>query len=94
MNSLGDETTEDVGGIALVPEIDSWIKNNPINQGPNYLCSQEISIRLMNWIFAIYFYSESQKANFCFRFSAILISLKILFRISAREKLFRMSAKF
>ncbi|MDR1403214.1 MAG: heparinase II/III family protein, partial [Tannerellaceae bacterium] len=32
---------------------------NPINQGPNYKCSQEISLRLLNWIFAVYFYKHS-----------------------------------
>ena len=40
-------------------QITDWIEKNPINQGPNYKCSQEISLRLMNWIFAIYFYKNS-----------------------------------
>ncbi len=40
-------------------EILSWIKNNPINMGPNYKCSQEISIRILNWTFALYFYKNS-----------------------------------
>ena len=39
-------------------QIESWIDSNPINMGPNYKCSQEISIRCLNWIWAIYFYSE------------------------------------
>jgi len=37
-------------------EIASWINNNPLNCGPNYRCSQEISLRLLNWIFALYYY--------------------------------------
>ncbi len=40
-------------------EIISWIDANPLNQGPNYRCSQEISIRLLNWTFALYFYRQS-----------------------------------
>lgn len=41
-------------------EINSWIEHNPINKGPNYKCSQEISLRLLNWIFALYYYRNSQ----------------------------------
>lgn len=40
-------------------EIENWIDRNPINQGPNYKCSQEISLRLLNWIFALYYYKNS-----------------------------------
>jgi len=40
-------------------EIENWINANPINQGPNYKCSQEISIRVMNWIFALHYYKNS-----------------------------------
>jgi hypothetical protein len=40
-------------------EIISWIDNNPINQGPNYRCSQEISLRVLNWTFALYYYKNS-----------------------------------
>jgi hypothetical protein len=40
-------------------EIESWIKANPLNKGPNFKCSQEISLRLLNWIFALYFYKNS-----------------------------------
>ena len=41
-------------------QIENWIDSNPINQGPNYKCSQEISLRILNWIFALYFYKNSQ----------------------------------
>ena len=37
-------------------EIDSWIAANPINRGPNWRCSQEISLRVLNWTFALYYY--------------------------------------
>ena len=40
-------------------EIDSWMAANPINQGPNYKCSQEISLRVMNWTFALHYYKNS-----------------------------------
>jgi len=36
-----------------------FIDNNPINQGPNYKCSQEISLRVLNWTFALYYYKDS-----------------------------------
>lgn len=37
-------------------EIERWIDANPINCGPNWRCSQEISLRIINWCFALYFY--------------------------------------
>jgi len=40
-------------------EIDSFIAQNPINQGPNYICSQETSLRILNWTFALYYYKDS-----------------------------------
>jgi hypothetical protein len=47
----------------VIKKILDWIEKNPINQGPNYKCSQEISLRLMNWIFALYFYRNSKALN-------------------------------
>ncbi len=41
-------------------EIDNFIKSNPINLGPNYKCSQEISLRILNWTFALYYYKNSE----------------------------------
>lgn len=40
-------------------QIESWIAHNPVNLGPNYRCSQEISLRVFNWILALYFYKDS-----------------------------------
>jgi hypothetical protein len=40
-------------------EILSWIDHNPINCGPNYLCSQEMSLRILNWTFALNYYKNS-----------------------------------
>ncbi|SEP54789.1 alginate lyase family protein [Flavobacterium urocaniciphilum] len=40
-------------------QIESWIDKNPINQGPNWVCSQEISLRTFNWLYALYFYQNS-----------------------------------
>jgi hypothetical protein len=42
-----------------ISEIISWIDSNPLNMGPNYTCSQELSIRMLNWIFALYYYRNS-----------------------------------
>jgi hypothetical protein len=40
-------------------EIDAWLAANPLNCGPNYKCSQETSLRVFNWIFALYYYKKS-----------------------------------
>ncbi|MEM9992400.1 MAG: heparinase II/III family protein, partial [Bacteroidota bacterium] len=36
-----------------------WIAQNPINKGPNYKCSQEIGLRVLNWTFALFFYKNT-----------------------------------
>lgn len=41
-------------------EIESWIDANPINHGPNWRCSQEISLRTFNWCYALYYYKNSK----------------------------------
>jgi len=46
-------------GEMVFKDILSWIKSNPINCGPNYRCSQEMSLRVMNWAFALYYYKNS-----------------------------------
>jgi hypothetical protein len=40
-------------------EIVDFIDKIPINQGPNYKCSQEISLRILNWTFALNYYKKS-----------------------------------
>lgn len=44
----------------VISQILDWIDKNPLNCGPNYVCSQEISIRLNNWIFALNYYKNSE----------------------------------
>lgn len=39
--------------------IADWIDNNPVNCGPNWKCSQEIALRVLNWIFALHYYRSS-----------------------------------
>lgn len=41
-------------------QVEDFINKNPINQGPNYKCSQEISLRVLNWTFALYYYKDSK----------------------------------
>ncbi len=41
-------------------EILDFIDKNPINHGPNYKCSQEISLRVLNWTFVLYYYKDSE----------------------------------
>ncbi|MCM4167381.1 hypothetical protein KCTC52924_02963 [Arenibacter antarcticus] len=40
-------------------QIIDFIEKNPINCGPNYRCSQEISLRTMNWTLALYYYKDA-----------------------------------
>lgn len=47
----------------IFQQMDDWIKGNPLNQGPNYRCSQEISLRIFNWCFALYFYKNSKSLD-------------------------------
>jgi len=39
--------------------VEDWIACNPPQLGPNWKCGQEISIRLMAWIFGLYAFKES-----------------------------------
>ena len=43
----------------VLEEIESFIAQNPLNCGPHYRCSQEISLRIFNWLGAISFYRKS-----------------------------------
>ncbi len=40
-------------------QIENFIDLNPINLGPNYKCSQEISLRILNWTYALFYYKNS-----------------------------------
>lgn len=40
-------------------KIESWIDSNPVNCGPNWKCGQEISLRVLNWTFALHYYKRS-----------------------------------
>lgn len=60
---LYDYNFDDDQSIFVFNEIENFIDKNPINLGPNYKCSQEISLRVFNWIFAIYYYKDSKFLN-------------------------------
>lgn len=42
-----------------IGRIIDWIDKNPLNCGPNYKCSQETSLRVLNWLFALNYYKNS-----------------------------------
>src|SRR5690606_29270908 len=46
-------------GEFVFSQIEDWIEKNPVNKGPNWKCSQEISLRLFNWCYALAFYKNS-----------------------------------
>lgn len=54
-----DYHNEDNQSEYVFKEVMDFIEKNPINQGPNYKCSQEISLRILNWTFALYYYKDS-----------------------------------
>jgi hypothetical protein len=47
----------------VMEEMESFIEENPVNCGPHFRCSQEISLRVMNWLGAISFYRNSSALN-------------------------------
>ncbi len=51
---------EDDQSTFVFNQIEDFIDKNPINTGPNYKCSQEISLRILNWTFAVYYYKNSK----------------------------------
>ncbi len=44
----------------VLGEMNSWIDENKFNKGPHFISSQEIGVRILNWLFAIYYYSKSE----------------------------------
>ena len=54
-----DHSTGEDHSQFIFDQIQDWIDKNPLNCGPNYKCSQEISLRVLNWIFALYYYKSS-----------------------------------
>lgn len=47
----------------IFKEITSWIQDNPLNYGPNYMSGQEVAIRLLNWCFCIHYYANEIANN-------------------------------
>jgi len=64
-------------------QILDFIKKNPINKGPHYICSQEISLRVLNWIFALYYYKDSKNLTeevFNIILNSIYLQLKHVYK--------------
>lgn len=45
-------------GEYVLAQMESWLDHNQLNCGPNYRCSQEMSLRVLNWTFALYYYRQ------------------------------------
>ena len=52
------QTGEDLAE-TVFQEIDSWIAANHLHCGPNWRCSQEIALRVLNWTYALHYYKNS-----------------------------------
>ncbi|TDE12502.1 heparinase II/III family protein [Dyadobacter psychrotolerans] len=46
---------------SVLYKIENWIDSNPVNCGPNWKCSQEITFRVLNWTFALQYYKRSDR---------------------------------
>lgn len=44
---------------------ESWVENNPLEIGVNYKCGQEMSLRIMAWIFGLYAFLEHPETTPC-----------------------------
>ena len=53
-----DYHNETDNGAIVFAQINDWLSANPVNVGPNYKCSQEISLRILNWTFALHYYAD------------------------------------
>ena len=56
-----DKATGESQAEFVLNEIETWIVANPENKGPNYVCSQETSIRLLNWTFALMYFRDASE---------------------------------
>lgn len=74
-----DRCTGEDHSDVVIAEILDFIAKNPPNQGPNYVCSQEISLRIMNWLFLLSFYRHAAALNEE-RFSLIMRSVRMQLR--------------
>jgi hypothetical protein len=43
--------------------VETWNRTNPVEQGPHWRCSQELSLRSLNWIFGLYAFQDSPAAT-------------------------------
>jgi hypothetical protein len=54
--------------------MEDWIDQNPVNCGPNWRCGQEITLRVLNWVFALQYYSGSENLT-VHRFNRLIASI-------------------
>ncbi len=45
----------------FVNQINDWIDNNPLRYGVNWRCTMDVAIRVVNWIWAFYFFKDSPR---------------------------------
>lgn len=56
-------TEDEKYAIEFADELLSWIKENPYKIGINWMEGIEVAIRIISWVWAYYFFLESEKFN-------------------------------
>lgn len=60
------QTKEDKYSQRIVEAIDDWIAENPYGRSVNWVCPMDVSIRTVNWLFAVQMVEESDVVDVAF----------------------------
>lgn len=64
-------TQDEVYALEFVRQIESWIKQNPLEMGINWITKLDIGIRIISWLFAIPYFCHSVHFTADFNFKMI-----------------------
>lgn len=60
------QTKEEAYAQRIVETIDDWIEENPYGRSVNWVCPMDVSIRTVNWLFAVQMVEESDAVDVVF----------------------------
>ena len=60
------QTKEEKYARRIVETIDDWIAENPFGESVNWVCPMDVSIRAVNWLFAVQMIAESDVVDMAF----------------------------